>query len=489
MKKVVIIGAGLAGLATSALLGKKGYSVTVIEKNEQPGGRARKELDNSFLYDIGPSWYMMPEVFDRYFELFGKKTSDFYKLIRLDPSYRIFFSDSEFYDIRARVEDNKDVFNKLEKDGYNKFLKYLEKSKFIYESSLEHLVYKDYDDLGDILDPKILAIVPKLSLLSTVHKEVSRYVEDPRLQKLLEFTTVFLGASPYEASGLYSLISHADFNLGIWYPDGGIWKVADALYRLAQDNNVEFRFNEPVTAISVSNGSAVSVKTDQDSYDADIVVSGADYPHTELDLLPEVYRTYGKKYWEKRKLSPSCFNIFLGVGKKIEKLRHHNLYLDPNWDQHFADVRDNPRWPDNPSYYVCATSKTDKTVAPDGCENLFFLVPVAPGLDDTDEVRDHMYQRTIAHFEELVGQKVSDSIRSKMIFAQREFRSYYNSYKGTAFGLAHTLLQTAIFRPRVKSKKVKNLYYTGQFTQPGVGMPIALISAEIVANKILKEQK
>lgn len=486
-KKIVIIGAGLSGLASAALLAKKGFNVIVLEKNDQPGGRAVKLEDKGFTYDIGPSWYMMPEVFDQYFGLFGKKTEDFYKLIKLDPSYRIFFSPEEYVDLLPDLEKNRETFEKYQKGGYEKFLQLLKRAEKLYKLALSKLVYRDYPSLLSILNGDVIKHGLKMGLLSSVHIRIAEYITSPKLQRILEFTTVFLGASPYEAPSMYNLITHADFNLGIWYPDGGIWKVSDALVKLAKEHGAEIHLNEEVNEIIVNNGKATQVKTSKGQYEADIVLSSADYHHVETQLLPESARSYSQKYWESRKMSPSAFNIFMGVNKRISKIQHHNLYLSDLWEQHFKEVRENPKWPEDPSYYVCATTKTDPSVAPEGCENLFFLVPVAPGLEDNEEIRQSMYEKVITHFESLIGESVRDSIISKNLFSVNDFRNNYNSYKGGAFGLAHTLLQTAMFRPRTKSKKVKNLYFTGQYTHPGVGMPIALIAAEIISNRIENE--
>lgn len=486
--RIVVIGAGLSGLASAALLAKHGFQVTILEKNDKVGGRAQKLEDKGFLYDIGPSWYMMPEVFERYFGLFNKKVEDFYDLIKLEPSYRVFFSPEEFVDLYSELEKNKEVIEKYQPGGYEQFKKFLDRSQQLYNLALDKLVYRDYDSLLDILNTDVIANGLKMGLFSSVHSKISQYITDPKLQRILEFTTVFLGASPYEAPSMYNLITHADFNLGIWYPDGGIWKVSEALAQLARQNGAEIKLSEEVERIVVDGDKATHIKTSKSEYEADVVLSSADYHHVETKLLPKSARSYSNKYWESRKMSPSAFNMFIGVNKRLPKLQHHNLYLSDNWEQHFREVREDPTWPEDPSYYVCVTSKTDPTVAPEGCENLFFLVPVAPGLEDNQEIREQMEEKVLSHFEKLIGEKIRDNIISKIIFSIDDFKQEYNSYKGGAFGLAHTLLQTAMFRPRTKSRKVNNLYFTGQYTHPGVGMPIALIAAEVISNRIKKEQ-
>ena len=321
-------------------------------------------------------------------------------------------------------------------------------------------------------------------MFSKLDDYAKRYFESEKIRKILEYTIVFLGGSPYDSPALYSLMSHVDFNLGVWFPIGGMGKLSEAMHKIAIEQGAEFKFNEPVEKIIIENNKAKTVKTSKDSYDADIVIDNADMPYAENNFLEKKYRSYSQKYWESRKIAPSAYLLFLGLNKKLKNIVHHNLYFDPSWDEHFGQIFKNPAWPDNPSYYVSATSYTDASVAPKGCENLFFLVPVAPGLEDTEKIREKYFVKILTHFEKLIGESIIDSIIVKRVFAHDDFTNRYNAYKGTALGLAHTLKQTAVFRPQHQSKKVKNLFYTGHYNHPGIGVPMVIISSQILADEI-----
>jgi phytoene desaturase len=484
MKKVVIVGAGLGGLASAALLAKSGYDVTVIEKNEQPGGRASVYSDKGFTFDMGPSWYLMPDVFERYFSLFNKTPADFYKLIRLDPAYKIFFGKNESVDIHADLEENLRLFESLEENGAKKLLNYLDKSKYQYETSMKYFMYRSYQNMFDISFLKNLPGATQLRVFDNIDSFARRFFKTEKARKILQYNIVFLGGSLKNTPALYAIMAHIDFNLGVWYPDGGIYEIVKGITRLCEDYNVKIRYNDPVTKVEVENGKATAVITENSKYTGDIILINADYHHAETKLLDKQYQTYPQGYWNRATVAPSGFIAYLGVNKKIDTLAHHNLFLDNDWVQHFNQIFDAPQWPENPSYYICAPSKTDKTVAPEGMENLFILVPVAAGLNDSDEIREKYYEKTLDHVEDLIGENIRDHIVTKRIFAHREFTSRYNAFKGTALGLSHTLFQSAWFRPHHQSKKVKNLFYTGGYTHPGIGVPIQLISAEIVTNMI-----
>jgi phytoene desaturase len=487
-KKVIIIGSGFGGLAAAGLLSRDGFNVTVIEKNDQPGGRASVWKKDGFVFDMGPSWYLMPDVFEKYFAEFGKKPTDYLKLIRLNPSYRVFFGKNDFVDISKDLEDNLKLFEKLEKGGSNKMKEYLENSQYQYNVAMKDFIYKDYKHLTDFFKPKLVIEGTKLHMFSKLDDYAKRYFESKKIRKILEYTIVFLGGSPYDSPALYSLMSHVDFNLGVWYPQGGMYKLSEAMHKVAVEQGTEFKFNEPVEKIIVENNKAKVVKTSQNSYNADIVIDNADMPYAETNFLEKKYWSYSQKYWDSRKIAPSAYLLFLGLNKKLKNIVHHNLYFDPSWEEHFSQIFKNPEWPDNPSYYVSATSYTDDSVAPKGCENLFFLVPVAPGLEDTEKIREKYFNKILTHFEKLIGENITESITVKRVFAHNDFSDSYNAFKGTALGLAHTLKQTAIFRPQHRSKKVKNLFYTGHYNHPGIGVPMVIISSQILADEIKKDK-
>jgi len=485
-KSVIIVGSGFGGLAAAGILGKQGFDVTVVEKNEQAGGRASVYKDQGFVFDMGPSWYLMPDVFENYFGQFNKKPSDYMDLVRLDPSYRVFFSKDNVVDVAADLEKNLKLFEQMEPDGAQKMKDYLEKSKYQYNIAMKDFIYKDYRHFTDFLKPKLVVEGTKLHMFDKLDDYAQRFFKSDQIRKILEYTIVFLGGSPYDSPALYSLMSHVDFNLGVWYPQGGMGKLVDAMVKIAQENNVEFIFNEPVEKIKVENKKAVGVEAKNTTYDADIVIMNADYAYADMNLIEPAYKSFSEKYWDKRKIAPSAYLLFLGLDKKLDSLIHHNLYFQPKWENHFQQIFQDPQWPDEPSYYVSCTSKTDPSVAPKGCENVFILVPVAPGLKDTDETRQKYFTKILRHLEKLTGEKIIDSIITKRIFAHNDFTERYNAYKGTALGLAHTLKQTAVFRPSHQSKKIKNLFFTGHYTHPGIGVPMVIISSQILADTIKK---
>jgi phytoene desaturase len=485
-KKVVVIGAGCGGLAASALLARDGFDVTVLEKNADPGGRARIMKTNGFTFDLGPSWYLMPEVFEKYFALFGRKASDYYRLKRLDPNYRVFFGDQQV-DIPADRQKTGDLFEQLEPGGKQKLEQFLRSAEFQYRTAMQSFICRGYRSLFDFFNWEIITKGPRLHIFEGLDRYVRRFFRSDKLRKILEYTVVFLGGSPDNTPALYSIMSHVDFNLGVWYPDEGIGSVVNALVRLNGEQGVKLLTGQNVRRIESEHGRAKRVVTDKGTFDADIVLVNADYHHAETALLQPADVSYPAAYWASRKMGPSAFLIYLGLNKKLNGVQHHNLYLDPSWDEHFRSIFNRPVWPEKYSYYFSCTSKTDPGTAPPGGEALFILVPVAAGLDDTPETREKMFDRTIAHLEKLLGEGIRQNIVYRQVFAQRAFALAYNAYKGTALGLAHTLFQTAVFRPAHRSKKLNNLYYTGSYTHPGIGVPMVIISAQIVCNLIRRE--
>ncbi len=487
-KSIIVIGSGFGGLSVAALLAKEGHKIKIIEKNEQPGGRASVLKEKGFTFDMGPSWYLMPDVFEKFFNEFGKKPEDYLELKRLEPAYRVFFSKDDVVDVSSDLDKNKALFENMEVGGSKKLSEYLEKSEYQYDIAMKDFIYKDYKHFTDFIKPKLIVEGTKLHMFDKLDHYAKRYFSSDNIRKILEYTIVFLGGSPYDSPALYSLMSHVDFNLGVWFPiGGGIGQLVEAMVKITKENKVDFEFNNPVKKIIVKDGKITGVETEKGIYDADIVVANADYPYVETNLLDEKYVSYDEKYWNKKKIAPSAFLMYLGLNKKLESLTHHNLYFDSSWDRHFDDIFHNPKWPENPSYYVSCTSKTDKSVAPKDSENVFILVPVAPDLDDTDELRKKYSEKILKHLENLTGESIIDSIIFKKIFTHRDFSERYNAFKGTALGLAHTLRQTAVFRPSHTSKKVKNLYYTGHYNHPGIGVPMVIISSQILAEEINKK--
>lgn len=481
-KKIVVIGAGFAGLSAASLLAKAGHHVTVLEKHNQPGGRARVWEKEGFRFDMGPSWYWMPEVFENYFSLFSKKSGDFYQLKRLDPSYRVYFGKDDLIDVPASMDELELLFEQLEPGSSRALKHFLADAAGKYEIGMNKMVFKPSHSIFEYFEADTL----KLQLLTSTRKHISRYFKHPRLRQLLEFPVLFLGGTGQNIPATYSLMNYADLALGTWYPMGGINEIVKAMTAIAEEQGVQFRLNTEVNKVVVENSQATRVLTRAGDYDADLVVSNADYEYTDRYLLDANLGNYNQNYWESRTLSPSVLIFYIGINKKIDNLLHHNLFFDEDIDQHAKQIYSNPQWPEKPLFYVCCASKTDTTVAPPGCENLFFLIPVAPGLEDNESIREKYFDLVMSRFELIIGETIRDSIIVKRSYAVNDFKADYNSYKGNAYGLANTLMQSAFLKPKIRSKKVKNLFYTGQMTVPGPGVPPAIISGQIVAKEVLK---
>lgn len=488
-KRVIVIGAGLAGISAATCLAEAGYDVTVLEKNSSPGGRARQFVAKGFAFDMGPSWYWMPDVFENYFSRFGRKVADYYQLVRIAPSYRIFFGKDDVADIPADTEGVYKWFESLEKGSSVKLRKFLAEAEYKYEAGMKYFVYKPGRSLIEYIDWRIMKGMLKLHLFRSFHGHVRRYFTHPRLIRVLEFPVLFLGAMPKETPALYSLMNHADLTLGTWYPMGGMYRIVESMEALACEKGVRFLYNSPVDRIVPLNGKTKGVMSKGEIFDVDIVIGGADYHHVEHDLLDNAYRDHNDKYWQSRRLAPSCLIYYLGINKRIKGLLHHNLFFDTPFEVHAGEIYSRPKWPSEPLFYACCPSKTDASVAPAGKENLFILIPVAPGLGDNDEIRDKYYHIVMDRMENLLGESIREHVIYKRSYAQRDFENDYNAYRGNAYGLANTLKQTAILKPSIKSRKISNLYYTGQLTVPGPGVPPALISGQVVADEIMKDDK
>lgn len=485
-KKVVVIGSGFAGLSAASNLAQKGYEVTLLEKNGVPGGRARKYEADGFMFDMGPSWYWMPDVFEQYFARFGKKPSDYYELVRLDPSYSIFFDKDDVMEVPARLEDLYAMFERYEPGSSKNLKKFLAEAQYKYEVGMSEFVHKPGHSIMEFADLRVLSSLFRLQMFTSMSKHVRKLFKNEQLIELLEFPVLFLGATPENTPALYSLMNYADMALGTWYPLGGMHKIIEGMVSLAEELGVKVVLNQEVKQIFVVNGQATKVITQDAEYAADVVVGGADYHHVEQQLLAPEHRNYNEQYWDKRTMAPSSLLFYLGVNKRLKGLHHHNLFFDADFSRHAIEIYDQPQWPSEPLFYVCAPSVTDASVAPEGYENLFLLVPLAPGLEDSEEQRERYYDIIMTRLEDLTGQAIRPHVIHKRSFAHRDFERDYHAYKGNAYGLANTLLQTAFLKPKLRSKKVRNLYYTGQLTTPGPGVPPSLISGQVVAEEIAK---
>ncbi len=484
--KIAIIGSGFSSLAASCYLAKAGYDVHVFEKNTTIGGRARQLISKGFTFDIGPTWYWMPDVFDKFFSDFGKNTSDYYQLEKLSPAYKVFFDQDNALEIADNMTQITQLFESIEAGSGAKLEQFINEAKSNYDIAIKDLVYRPGDSVLELITPQTAMKVSQF--FSTISSTVKSKFKDYRLQQILEFPVLFLGAKPSNTPGFYSFMNYADFGLGTWHPKGGMYKVVEAMEQLAIELGVKFHVDSNVEKIQVYKGKAFGIKVNGAAIAADVVLSGADYHFTET-LLEETYRQYSEKYWDKKTFAPSSLLFYVGFDKKIENVNHHTLFFDAAFEQHAVEIYDTKVWPKNPLFYASFPSKTDASFAPKTAEAATFLIPLAIDLEDTPQIREQYFDMIIDRFEKLTKQSVREHIVVKESFCVNDFKSEYNSYKGNAYGLANILTQTAFLRPKIKSKKVSNLYFTGQLTVPGPGVPPALISGKIASDKIINEIK
>lgn len=489
MKKVGVIGSGFSGLAAAACLAKAGFEVTVLEKNNELGGRARKFETQGFTFDMGPSWYWMPEVFEQFFNLFDKKSSDFYELVRLDPSYEVLFGKDDKVALPADFESLKNVFESIETGSSVKLEEFLADAEYKYKVGMSEFVWKPGHNFMEFADIRVVMSLFRLQMLSSISSQIDRLFKSEKIRNILKFPVLFLGATPENTPALYSLMNYADLKLGTWYPLGGMFKVIDAFVEIAEYQGVKFIRNAEVKSISVKDNLAHIVNTENNSYTFDYVVASADYHHVEQKLLPEAYRNYSESYWQKRTMAPSSLLFYLGLDIKLENVKHHNLFFDRDFAQHAHEIYTEPSWPSEPLFYMCVPSVTDASLAPEGNENVFILMPLAPGIEDNDILREKYFDIICKRLEDVTGINIKPYIIYKKSYCVNDFVSDYNAFRGNAYGLANTLKQTAFLKPKLRNKFLSNLYYTGQLTSPGPGVPPSIISGQVVASEIIKTNK
>jgi phytoene desaturase len=482
--KIAIIGGGFSGLSAACYLAKQGVDVELYEKHNLLGGRARSYNEKNFLFDMGPSWYWMPDVFEKFFDDFGKKVSDYYELKQLSPAYKIFFQNDEIQ-IPSNEKDLFLLFDSIEPGSSQQLRKFLIEAKYKYEVGVGKLVYNPGIKIGELIDLELLKGLFKLDVFKNMSKHIRSYFKNEKLIQLLEFPVLFLGALPSNTPALYSLMNYADLSLGTWYPMGGMHKIIEGMESLAKELGVKFITNANVSKINVNDKKVGSITVNGQTISFDAIISSADYEFTEQKLLDKEHRKYNQNYWNSRKMAPSSLIFYVGVNGGIPNLLHHNLFFDEDFNKHADEIYTNAKWPDKPLFYVCCPSKTDPVVAPPGYENLFILIPIAPGLEDNQALRDHYYQIVLNRIKDKTGFDVASNVVYMRSYAPSNFVEDYNAFKGNAYGLANTLMQTANLKPSILSKKVKNLFYTGQLTVPGPGVPPSLISGKLAAEQVL----
>lgn len=489
MKEVAIIGSGFSGLAAACYAAQAGNKVSVYEKNATIGGRARHFTEQGFMFDMGPSWYWMPDVFEQFFRDFDKSAKDYYQLVQLDPGFQIFFKDHAPLQIPAKLEELYDTFERIEAGSAKQLQLFLKDAAYKYQVGMRDLVHKPGLSFREYMRYDVLKGIMQTHLFRSVSKHVRQYFKDERLVQLMEFPILFLGAMPKDIPALYTLMNYAALSLGTWYPTGGMQKVIAGMATLAEELGVQIHTNAAVEYIHVSDRQAKGIAINGNYIVTDSVIASGDYHHIEQSLLEPQHRNYSEQYWDKKTFAPSCLLYYVGVNKKVKGLQHHNLFFDADFEQHSKEIYETKEWPDDPLFYVCCPSKTDRSVAPDGQENLFILIPIAPGIEDTPEMRERYFPEVLKRIEKHCGDNIAEHIVYNKSYCVKDFVSDYNAYKGNAYGLANTLRQTAVLKPSIKNKQVDNLIYTGQLTVPGPGVPPSLISGKLAAAQISSTTK
>lgn len=489
-KKAVVIGSGFAGLSSACYLAKNGYEVTVLEKNTSLGGRARQLVtDQGFTFDMGPSWYWMPDVFERFYNQFGYTTSDFYTLTRLDPSYRVWWGKQDYWDISAQITDLYDFIEKIEPGSSKKLKQFLKESEYKYRAGIDRFVQLPGNSLLEYAHVEIFKAAWKLQLFDDMSSYLRKSFSNPRLLSLLEFPVLFLGALPSETPALYSLMNYADMQLGTWYPLGGMHKIVVAMHTIGTKLGVKYITSQEVVSVAINGKNVTQVRTDNQEYACDVLVGTADYHHLDTKIFPESKRMYSESYWDSRVMAPSCLLYYIGMDRRLSGIKHHNLYFDTDFGVHGQEIYKSKQWPTDPLFYLCATTQTDPSGAPEGMENLFLLIPVATGLEDTQDIKNKYFEMTADRILKVSGEDIRKGLVYRKDFAGTDFKQEYHSFKGNAYGLANTLLQTGPLKPKLRHGKLQNVFFAGQLTVPGPGVPPSIISGEVVVREICQLHK
>ncbi len=503
--RAVVVGGGVAGLATACLLARDGHSVTVLEKNGELGGRVGVWEQDGFVFDTGPSWYLMPEVFDHFYRMMGTTAADQLDLVPLRPGYRIYGEPARDaadppIDVPHGTDAVAAVFESREPGAGHRIRAYLGSATKTYSAAVTSFLYNPFSSWRGVISVAVLRSAPAVLPLLTrsLWRFVARRFGDLRLRQILGYPAVFLGTSPFDAPALYHLMSHLDLVQGVEYPLGGFRSVIASLVRIAREHDVTLLTDSDVVAIRSERGAVRSVEFDRDGtrrlIEADLVVSAIDEHHTETVLLAEADRSYPPRRWKKQVSGPGAVLLMLGVRGGLPELLHHTLFFSDDWHDNFDAIFSSPtRVPDVPSLYVCMPSATDDDVAPEGHENLFVLVPLPPdptigrggtgasGDDRVNEITD----RAVAQIARWAGiPDLASRIVVRRTVGPADFAERFNTFRGSALGPSHTLRQSAFLRGVMRSRRITGLFYAGATSVPGVGLPMCLISAELVLKHV-----
>lgn len=493
-KTAIIIGAGYGGLALANLLAKKGYQTHVYEKNSAPGGRIHAVRKDGFVFDLGPSWYLMPEVFEQYYQLFNQNVNEKLELVRFSPGYKVFYETQPAIEVAGELQKDAALFEAIETGAGKRLERYVRESSRIYRLALAHFLYTSFRSPLMFLKWDIVRHAPRMALLAfrSLDAHVSSYFKDQRLKQLLEYHSVFLGASPFAAPAIYSLMSHLDFKSGVYYPRKGMLQLPKDLEAIGRDLGVTYHYDQPVARILVKSNQAVGIQTAAgETVAADVVISNADLEFTETQLLDHQHQTFPASYWHRREPGPGALLVSFGVATPLPMLKHHNLYFVDKWFENFEAIYTTKTVPRHASIYICNPTKTDPTLAPEGKENLFVLVPFPAGVAlDVDE-EQALVEKVIGLLKKITAiDDLETYIQTKHVFGPQDFNTAFNAWQFNAFGgESHTLRQSALFRTRNRSKKVKNLFYVGAGTRPGIGLPMCLIGAQVTYREIIGSKR
>lgn len=491
MAKVIIIGAGIGGLATANLLAQDGHEVHVFEKNDYLGGRAGRFEKDGFIFDTGPSWYLMPEVFDAYYKLLGTSAGQELDLIKLTPAYKVFSGTEAPITITGDLERDGLTFENIETGAGEQLKRYVAESKQTYRTSLDHFLYSNFENKAALLHKEILKNAGQFTKLATtpINKYVEQYFSNPRLRQIMEYPMVFLGSSPFSAPALYSLMSALDFDEGVFYPKGTMYSIVESLVGIGERLGVTYETLAPTVEIITQGGRATGIRLENGSVEtADIVISNADLHFTETELLKPNDQSYPEKYWAKKEASPSALLMYLGIDGKVPEFEHHTLLFADDWKGNFDAIFNTKTVPKPASLYISKTSQSDAT-APEGKENIFVLVPLPAGIALSETETETLADSYLEQIRASTGVDLKARTITRTLFGPNDFSAKYNAWQSTMLGPSHKLAQSAFFRTPNKSKKVKNLYYVGASTVPGIGVPMCLISAQLVAERIEKEPR